>query len=1051
LHLSVNNRDTSTSILSLKEIIGIVFVFSMVLYLLFPKDNIEQIIETKGKNTNLSINYLESMLLFYPDNKKLKMILIKNYDYAGEIQKALSLANELILETEDKKTLGELYKTQYSLMKEIYFQTNDKELLPKIREKLYDCFGYSTDDIDYMFFFAESSQMDFLDLKYISIIGLMEDQPELIDYGFEKEAFYIASNLGYKREAHSHLLKLLEYDDITKQLKTYALNSLIEFKEFEKATLLATSLLLESRDQDEIVSFFNLALYAINQNKDSTKEEVRNLIALYQGSRDLKAHDIQLILSSLLQIGDVTGAGESALALFQTHPQYFDKKNIELAIKSLIYCQELAPALEISNFAYNKFHESKWLDQSIKLSQWLGQMQDAVDLNIKGYRTYKDKKYEKYLLKSTTLDSAYSILGEIYKNQLERGNHSMITKVAEYYDYIGDVPNGERYFLDIFKKDRDQEVHKQAILFSYKNSHFEQGLELYRQYKKKYGMDKSLQKLSIKKLLALKKVKQAYLFTKELESKERYNKKLQALLKNLDLHNDFRLYTKLIDMGWIEKDYQYLYNILWKREDQQELQYNNYTKLVQLEKALNNSKRLAYLYQKTWENTSRKSYLFSLLYLYIKNKEFKKLESLVKGLKPKDKKELERNVHYQILMAKYYFKTDQIQKSTIAFEKALKLDSKSAKTHETYLWFLMDHRMYQALKKEIILLRKNPKLQKEVGFTAVIGALILQQEDVALRWLKPLLKKDNNPEYRDVYNDIMRLRESKEWDMVNSYSPDTEISTQYKHLTPYLSFIENQISYRWRLYKGIESKLSLNHYNYTREKRSNIEDNQLSLSLQNSDSDLLWEFTLAEHLAEDNFISSSLSLQYRVDETYFNILSEYQVKTEQTPKLQAQGVENSIAFDLKSSINHRVQLGLSYKISEYKSQSMEKVGNSSHLNINSNYLLRSGYPDIRLNTYLSHNEYESENKNLPLPQNFLEFGSQLSIGTSSQHNIKRGWRPFGVLGIAVNDQKDIGTSLSMGISGALKGMDSLSLMLDYSKGMDTISYPYYGFHLDYRF
>ena len=678
-------------------------------------------------------------------------------------------------------------------------------------------------------------------------------------------------------------------------------------------------------------------------------------------------------------------------------------------------------------------------------------MQDAVDLNIKGYRTYKDKKYEKYLLKSTTLDSAYSILGEIYKNQLERGNHSMITKVAEYYDYIGDVPNGERYFLDIFKKDRDQEVHKQAILFSYKNSHFEQGLELYRQYKKKYGMDKSLQKLSIKKLLALKKVKQAYLFTKELESKERYNKKLQALLKNLDLHNDFRLYTKLIDMGWIEKDYQYLYNILWKREDQQELQYNNYTKLVQLEKALNNSKRLAYLYQKTWENTSRKSYLFSLLYLYIKNKEFKKLESLVKGLKPKDKKELERNVHYQILMAKYYFKTDQIQKSTIAFEKALKLDSKSAKTHETYLWFLMDHRMYQALKKEIILLRKNPKLQKEVGFTAVIGALILQQEDVALRWLKPLLKKDNNPEYRDVYNDIMRLRESKEWDMVNSYSPDTEISTQYKHLTPYLSFIENQISYRWRLYKGIESKLSLNHYNYTREKRSNIEDNQLSLSLQNSDSDLLWEFTLAEHLAEDNFISSSLSLQYRVDETYLNILSEYQVKTEQTPKLQAQGVENSIAFDLKSSINHRIQLGLSYKISEYKSQSMEKVGNSSHLNINSNYLLRSGYPDIRLNTYLSHNEYESENKNLPLPQNFLEFGSQLSIGTSSQHNIKRGWRPFGVLGIAVNDQKDIGTSLSMGISGALKGMDSLSLMLDYSKGMDTISYPYYGFHLDYRF
>jgi len=38
LSLSVNSSDDSRSILSIKEIIGIVVVFSFMLYLLFPKE-----------------------------------------------------------------------------------------------------------------------------------------------------------------------------------------------------------------------------------------------------------------------------------------------------------------------------------------------------------------------------------------------------------------------------------------------------------------------------------------------------------------------------------------------------------------------------------------------------------------------------------------------------------------------------------------------------------------------------------------------------------------------------------------------------------------------------------------------------------------------------------------------------------------------------------------------------------------------------------------------------------------------------------------------------
>ncbi|SFV54623.1 hypothetical protein MNB_SV-12-1892 [hydrothermal vent metagenome] len=413
--MSVNNHDTSTSILSIKEILGIVIVFSLVLYLVFPKDNIDEILKGKGENTNLSINYLESMLLYYPDNVKLKMILIKNYDYAGELDKALALTTKLITEVDDEKILKELYKTEYLLNKEIYFKTNNKILLPKIKEKLYDYFGYAYDkngEIDYMFFLGEATQMDFPDLKYIALVGLMEQRPELADYTFRKEAFKLALAVGEKKEAYEHLLKLLEYDEVDREIRVYAVTVLLEHHEYKKAREIATWLFLNTKDREIKKTYFNIALHS-NSDINAT----RKLVSLYQNSKNLKANDIETILKSLLQIGDTKGAGIFAISLFDTHRDSFDEIAIESAINSLIYNEKLAPALKISLYAYNKFHTTKWLDKSIQLSTWLGKMDDVVKLNIEGYRVYKDSKYEKYLLKSTTLNSAYKILGEIYKQK----------------------------------------------------------------------------------------------------------------------------------------------------------------------------------------------------------------------------------------------------------------------------------------------------------------------------------------------------------------------------------------------------------------------------------------------------------------------------------------------------------------------------------------------------------------------------------------------------------------------------------------------------------
>ena len=1070
MHSSVNNHDSSTSILSIKEIVGIVVIFSLVLYLVFPKENIDEILEGKGKNTDLSINYLESMLLYYPDSVKLKRILIKNYDYAGEKKKALALTNKLILETEDEDVLGELYKTEYLLNKDIYFQSSDKILLPKIKEKLYDYFGYAYDksgELDYMFFLAEATQMDFPDLKYIALDGLIKQSPELADYALEKEVFRLALRVGDKESAYKYLLRLLEYDEIENEIKSYAVSYLLQHNEYDKAKEVSTWLFLNSKDRNEISNYFNIALYATKGDINSTRE----IVSLYRNSRELNTSDIQIMLNSLLQIGDTKGTSLFATSLFRTNIELFDETVTDTAIKSLVYNQELATALEISHYAYSEFNNTKWLDKSIQLSTWLGDMAGVVELNIEGYRNSGEKRYEKYLLESTTLDSAYEILGEIYKNRLESGDYSMVDKVAEYYDYIGEVSDAEEYFGKLLRQHKEQNIYKQAISFAYKNSHFQKGLKLYSSYKKRYGVDEVLQKESITKLLALKRFKQAYRFTQELESVEkRYDKKLQALLDKLEIHDEFKLYRKLVDLAWIDRDYGFIYNLLWRQEKRDELEYANYEKLIFLEKSLKGEAKLEYLYKRAWKKTNKIAFVYTLFYFYMENREFDKLESFRDSLSSKVRKNLEKDINYNILLANYYIEIPNIKKAQKSFLKAINLNNRNISTHKTYLWFLIDNRLKNALSKEVSFLRKNPKLRQEIGAVSVIGAMVLKKYELALNWSKSI---DNSLSYidksllsleignrNDAYSFAFEGLEKSYSnpnlyriysDMINRDYPKEDFFSRYRHLSPNISAIESGISHRWQLYKGLESKLSFTQYRYQLKNKTNLKDNSLALSLKNSDNHFLWDLSIAKHNTEEDFISSSLGLEYKLNDITLGIESKYQNKTKQTPKLQTQAIEDSIELKLNKPLSSKVQLSLIHRRSRYKREDKQKIGNSQQTQLSADYLLRAGYPDIRFNGYISDNQYKNRTNSMPLPNDFLEFGTQLSIGASTKDRIERSWRPFGTFGLAINDKKDIGTSLSLGISGALKGEDSLSLSFDYSRGIDMLSSPSYGVYLDYRF
>ena len=758
MSLSANNNNTSTSILSIKEIIAIIIVFSFLLYLLFPKNDIDEIIETKGKNTNLSINYIERMILYYPNNIKLKMLLLKKYDSSGKIEKALKLIDKLLKKTKDREILDELYLTQYRLLKELYFKQEGNVTIELIKDKLYNYFKFKGGDRDYIFFLGEATQMDFKKLKYLSLKGLIEQNHKLVDFNLIKEAYYLSLSLGYKDEAENYLYRLIEFKDANSTLKDTMLSSLLNEKKYKKAINLSIKLFLEERDRKRLENYFNIALYATALiDKDSnSSDNIEKLINIYESSRDMRAYDISYILENLLKMGYTKEASRFAKESFKKYSQEFDENSTKLAIDSLVYNQELKSALKIALFAEKKFNKSKWLDESIKLSVWQGKMQDAVLLNEKGLKKYKDKKYEKYLKEKTTIHNAYHILGEIYK---KNGN---IDKIIEYYNYIGKPQDAEVYFENLYKKDKSKKVLKALMEFSYRNRNFNKFLNLYKIYKKRYGVNKSLQQILINILFAQKRYREAYKVLKELEKLEKHDKRLSKLLAHLKIEQKFDLYKELIDLGWILHDYKYLYKILWKEDRYNELKYYNYDKLILLEEQLNSGKRLPYLYKKLYKKTKKEIYLKELLSIYSSKGEYKKFKSLYNSLTPKLKKELKRDINFNLTLTNYYISTSKPKKALNIFKRLLKKYRKNAEVHQAYLWFIIDNKLTKLIKKELRVLKRNPKLQREVGFPSVVSALMLQQTNLALKWLRPLLKNSNSLEYQVVYSDILQLQDRVE-------------------------------------------------------------------------------------------------------------------------------------------------------------------------------------------------------------------------------------------------------------------------------------------------
>lgn len=1039
MYSSVNNHDKSKSILSLEELLGIVAVFSFVLYLLFPKGNIEDFLESQGNHTNLSINYLQSMILYHPDNTELKIILIEKYTQVGKEKEALEINKKLLEKSTNKKLLTKLYKKEYLLKKALYFKKENPKDLQEIKEKLLAYYQYTEGNKDYLFFFGEATNIDYSYLRYHTLKRYMQENSKEINYELEKMAFDLANQLGYQKEAYLYLQKLIKYPEIDKKLTEYLIYSLFEHNEFSKAKEITTKLFLTSQTDDELTQFFHLALYALVQDKTKTKIEVSQLIQDYSNLKELHPADIVIILNTLLELGDSEEATNFAINMFYTNPESFDETGVDLALTSLLYNSELEQARALSFFAESKFEKQKYLDKTILITTWLGESEAVSALNKKGYYKYDSKTYEAYFLTHENLDYDYDVLGDIYKKKIENGHYAYLENMARYYDYTGEINKAEDYFTKISKNTKHKKASYYAVIFSYKNSHFKKGLALYEKHQLTHGIHNELHELSIKKLLALKDFKQAYTLSKELKKNDSLKQK-----------------QRFTDLAWLEKDYAYLHKKLWEFDKKGNLEINDFEHIIILEKTLNNYKKIDYLYELAWNKTKNSYYLNALLYKLLKEQKYNTFDNIIKSLNPNEENILNKNIDFQVMLANYHIKQANIPLVLQSYKKIFKLNPNKISSHQSYLWFLLDNKSkYPQLNKKIsahlVYLQKHPLVQEKVGLSSIIAAMNNQKYKLAKHWIKKQLKiNPRNKEYKSLTKEIKRTEKEKLYTQYNKMMNDEYLNTQVdlkkKYLGAKFQVEETTFSYQWKLYQNIKSSISIKHYIYKETSKQNKKQTAFEIAFKNSKEKFLWDFSLVKVKAKKDFLSSSLNLAYNFHNIHVNLDSKYQNKTTLTPQLEKNALENALALNIQVNINRRSSFAFFAKKSEFKILDGLNLGTAEQLKVSANYLLRSGYPDISFNTYLNHNKFSKS-----IAQDFSELGIASSIGVTRQKSLNSSWKPFGTIALAINDEQNLGASLSLGISKILSTNDSLDLLFNYYNGIGVISEPIYGLNVKYRF
>ncbi len=289
---------------SYKEVIIGFITFSLILFVLYPKDLIlEQILKEKS-NYDLSVLYLKNMLRNDPKNEKLILTLAQKSIKSQNRDLALRLL-ELLKKSSHKEVQKKAYLLSYELLKQNYFflqNKKDRAGMQKLRKELATVFltilnRHFYNDEDLKMLYKEAMFLKSKEAQYLLLTRMIQKNPDNIKQ--LKDALYLASKLKKYNEAFQYLDKLAKLDK--KHMQTYndtyfyLLTQVYNYKELENHLLAVAK--NSKYWQDKVIEFY-LA------HKKYKKAAAYYMHLFYQTKDYHKKRDLWLNALKTLQSGN---------------------------------------------------------------------------------------------------------------------------------------------------------------------------------------------------------------------------------------------------------------------------------------------------------------------------------------------------------------------------------------------------------------------------------------------------------------------------------------------------------------------------------------------------------------------------------------------------------------------------------------------------------------------------------------------------------------------------------------------------------------------------
>jgi len=247
-------------VITYKELVFTFAIFTLILFVLYPKDLLKEQVVSEKANYDLSVLYLKNLLKHDPSNEKLMLALAKKAMEGGKKDLALRLL-ALLLHSKNQKFQFEATLLSYKIAKEDYFYFKTTAAKQRQKEKLLTLFlnivnqkMYKAKDLKKWYGEAQFLNADIIAYNFLK--ELYKKEPENIKY--LTQLYYFSLKYKKNKEAMAYLDTLLlkdkkHYFKWLKQ-KYYILLDAKRYKDVEK--LLISAAHKESTFKELLATFY---------------------------------------------------------------------------------------------------------------------------------------------------------------------------------------------------------------------------------------------------------------------------------------------------------------------------------------------------------------------------------------------------------------------------------------------------------------------------------------------------------------------------------------------------------------------------------------------------------------------------------------------------------------------------------------------------------------------------------------------------------------------------------------------------------------------------